>query len=335
MAVATLQEIRKKVRRITRNPNTSQLSNEDLDQYINTAIQYDFPENLRLFSLRTTLTFYTQPNVDSYDTNITNPLDPLYNFKNKYTAIHTPAYIAGIPAFYTQWRDVFYANYPQTNTIADTQLNGDGTTGPFVGTVTGRPMLQNNVVFTCLDTNGTAMILVDYPLTNSTGALGLPNEPQTSTATYGSIDYISGAFSATFASATQVGAPIYSENIVYQAGKPYSILFYDEIFTIRPVPDKAYTVQLEVDVRPTELIETTDVPDLEQWWQYIAYLAAKKIFEDRMESDSIDRIRPELEHQEMLVQRKAIEQQAVERTVTIYTLGKNYGYRWFGPRWPY
>ncbi len=87
MADSTLQAIRTKVRRLTRSPSLSQISDVQIDEYINTFIQYDFPEHLRLFSLRTLLTFYTQPGVDVYETNTTVVTDPLYNFKNKYVAI--------------------------------------------------------------------------------------------------------------------------------------------------------------------------------------------------------------------------------------------------------
>ena len=78
-------------------------------------------------------------------------------------------------------------------------------------------------------------------------------------------------------------APIWFEAILYQPGKPLGMLYYDDKFIIRPVPDKTYSINIEVDVRPTELLNTTDVPQIAQWWQYIAYGAGKKIFEDRMD----------------------------------------------------
>lgn len=343
MASATLDAIRTKVRRITRSPSLSQLDNTQLDDYINTFILYDFPEHLRLFALRTILTFYTQPGVDVYETNTTVPTDPLYNFKNRYVAVHPPVFIAGVQAFYTQWRDVFYGYWPQTNTIAMTQLFGNNTTGPFTSTVITPPpnvppqpfILQNSVNFNCLDTSGTSMILVDYPVSNTTGALGLPGQPQSLPSPYGQINYVTGAFTLNFPNSTQTQAPIWFEGILYQPGKPVAMLYYDEQFTIRPVPDKTYAINIEVDARPTELINTTDVPQLEQWWQYIAIGAAKKIFEDRMDMDSVQLLMPEFKQQERLILRTTLTQQANERTVTIYTQGKNYGFGWFGGGWPY
>jgi hypothetical protein len=336
MANATLNAIRTKVRRLTRSPSTAQLSDAQLDEYVNTFILYDFPEHLRLFSLRTLLTFYTQPYVDSYTTNTTVVTDPLYNFKNKYIAVHPPVFIAGVQSFYTQQRDVFYGYYPQTNTIADTLLRGNGGVGPFNGTVTAHPMLQSNVMFTCLDAAGAAMILVDYPVSNTTGALGIPGQPQTLPSPYGQVDYTTGVFTAIFPAATQVAAPIYVENIAYQPSKPMSILYYDNTFTIRPVPDKAYPVQVEVDIRPTELLAVGDIPQIEQWWQYIAYGTSKKIFEDRMDMDSVQMLMPEFKQQERLCLRTTLTQQANERTVTIYTQGKQmFLGGWGGGSWPY
>lgn len=337
MANSTLAAIQTKVRRLTRSPNESQLTTAQLNEYINTFILYNFPSNLRLFNLRQLLTFYTQPNVDQYATNTTDPNNALYNFKNKYITVHPPVFLAGIQGFYTQWRDVFYGYYPQTQTIADTLLRGDGTTGPFAGNITGHPMLQNDVIVTCLDQNGTAMILVDYPVDNIIGAFGKPNNTlDLSTFPFGQINYITGDFTVTFPNATETQAIIYAENVPYQPGKPLAVLYYNDTFTIRPVPDKVYSVQLEVDVQPTELLQSTDHPDLDQWWQYISFGSAKLVFEDRLDMDSVQMIMPEFKAQESKVLRTTLCQQANERTVTIYTQGKSYNWGgWGGVGWPY
>lgn len=338
MADSTLLAIQKKVRRITRSPSPSQLSDSDLDEYINTSILYDFPENVRLFSLRTNLTFYTQPGVDLYQTS-TDLNSPLYNFKNKYIAVHPPVFLAGIPGFFTQYRDVFYGIYPQTVTIASTNLFGDGVATTFSGIIFAHPCLQNNVVMTALDANGSGMVLVDYPSATQPafGAFGLFGAPQTyNLSPYGFINYLTGAFTITFPTPPANRAEITSEVVAYNPGKPLSILYYDNQFTIRPVPDKVYSIQIEADVRPTELLATAQEPEIQQWWQYIAILASKKIFEDRMDLDSVQQLMPMLKEQENLVLRTTLTQQANERTVTIYTQGKNFGFGpIFGTGWPY
>lgn len=332
MPISTLEAIRTKVRRITRTPSISQLSNEELDQYINTFLVYNLPEKLRLFSLRTMLTFYTQPYVDTYETNTTVATDPLYNFKNKYTAVHNPVYIAGVPGCYTQYENVFYAQWPKTNWVYDTGLRGTGGTGPFAGVISSRPVLQRSLNFSCLDAAGAAMILTDSPQTNILGNLIVPNN---TAVVYGTINYVTGAFTLIFPAATQANAIIYAEGISYKASKPVSILFYDNKFVFRPVPDKVYTVQIEADVTPTELLAINQDPFLNKAWEYISLGASKKIFEDRLDYDSVNLILPTINEAESLLLRSTLMQAANQATVTLYTTGKIYGAGWPYTGWPY
>jgi hypothetical protein len=347
MADSTLDAIRKKVRRLTRTPSTAQLSNAEVDEYINTFILYDFPAQLRLFSLRTVLTFFTQPGVDVYETKVapTPTTDPLFNFKNRYIAVHPPVFMAGVPAFYTQQRDVFYGYWPQTNTILDTQLRGTGGVGPFSTTIINPGnnlpfILQRSVNINCIDAAGTAMIMVDVPISNEIGNLTQANVPlvppfDTVIDPTNFINYTTGSFIVTFPGLTELAAPIMFEGILYQPGKPQSMLYYDNKFTIRPVPDKVYAVQIEADARPTELLADNQSPDLEQWWQYIAIGSARKYLQDRMDMDSVQLIDPEFKTQERLVLRTTLTQQANERGQTIYSQGKQIGLGWFTGGWPY
>ena len=335
MANATLKAIRDKVRLLTRSPSPAQLSDTQIDQYVNTFILYDFPESIRLFSLRTTLTFYTQPNVEIYTTNTTVPTDPLYNFKNRYTAVHPPVYVAGVMSFYTQDRASFYLNWPITNLIADTGLLGNNTTGPYIGTLTSAnsaPVMQNNVVFTTTDALGNAMTLVDTPASNLLGTLGIPGAPSVH---YGAINYVTGAYNLNFPNFVPVLTKIWSETVPYLAARPISMLYYQQSFYLRPIPDKAYAISIEADARPTELLLATDIPGEEQWWQYVAYGASIKIFQDRMDMDSVQLVWPEFERQQCMAARPSICQEVNERTKTIYTRGKIYGAGWFMSSWPY
>lgn len=340
MSLATLEAIQTKVRRITHSPTEASLSTNDLNNYINNFLLYDLPEHLRMFPLRQNLTFYTQPNVDTYSTNTTNQNDPLYNFKNKYITIHPPIFLAGVPGYFTQKQDVFFGYWPFYNTIASTQVFTTSSTGPYSGTVFAAPMLQNQVIFSVPQgtLTGENMILVDYPIDNQTGFLGIPNSTPTLAVNNGTINYLTGAFTLTWPNVPATGAAITCTNVAYQAGKPLSMLYFNDTFTIRPVPDKVYAVQLEVQVRPTQLMLEDDVPFLEQWWQFIAWGAARKVFEDKMDTDSIAQIQPEFDLQMRLCLRTTLDQRANERTTTAYTIGKDYwgGFGFFGGNgWPY
>jgi hypothetical protein len=337
MPNSTLQAIDNKVRRLTRSPTTAQLSTADLYDYINTFIFYDFPEHLRLFDFRDTFTFYTQPNIDTYSTTTTNPLDPLFNFKNKYITVHEPAYIAGYPALFSQSREQFFGIYPIVNSIASIGTVGDGVTTQFTGTVnnanapfpniTNTPILQNQVLFSSIDVNNGALAMIDQPITSEIGALVAYDG--TPVVGLNTINYITGQFTVTFPLAPAANEAINSQTVPYVAALPQSICYFDNTFILRPVPDQSYRVNIEVYKRPTELLQTNQSPDLEQFWQYIAYGTAKKIFEDRMDLDSVQLIMPEFKVQETLVLRKTIVTYTKERVATIYTestgLGAGYG----------
>jgi len=305
MADSTLAAIRTKVRRLTRSPSEAQITTDEIDEYINTFVLYDFPEHLRLFSLRTTLEFYTEPNIDTY---LESTTPELAGFKDEYITIHDPVYIAGRQVFLSQSRDQFYGLYPLTNSLLNVGT-GDGATVLFSGTLSAFPVLSNNVVFSAVDVNGQGLAAYDV------GGGVFAGDG------VGTIDYTTGVWTMTFNNAPEAGGIIQAQVIPYKASIPTAMLFFENKFTLRPVPDRPYKVSVEVNRRPTDLLLAGDEPLMEQWWQYIAYGAAKKVFEDRTDIDSIQMIMPEFKQQELLVLRKTIVMQTKERVKTIYTDG--------------
>lgn len=321
-ATSNLQTIKEKIRRLTRSPSDSQLSDSELEQYINTFILYDFPQNIKIFDLKKTLTFYTKPNIDSYDTETAPSTDPLYDFKNKYLSINPPVYCAGFEIFYGQSREQFFGIYPKLSSIASIGSAGDGVTVSFSGTISNIPFLQNDVLFSSVDINNDALALIDTPISATIGNLSIPNQAPTSTIVQDPnnfVNYITGAFVITFATAPASGQAINSQVFSYVVARPQAMLFYDSTFTVRPVPDQPYPVQMEVYVRPTELLDDAQNPDLNQYWQYIVYGSSIKILQDRMDMESVQMLQPEFRKQEVLVLRKTIMENANQRTATIYT----------------
>lgn len=319
--MATLADIMIKVRRITRSPSTSQISDADLKTYINDFLKYDFPEELRLFALRTTMSFYTTPYVDVYNTNTTLNTDPLYDFKNVYITVHDPVYIAGRKAYFTQNRNDFYNIYPAV--MGRTQIaTGDGLTTNFTGTLRDVPVLQHNLLFTSYDANYEGLVLKDVPrLDPVTGwpmVIGDLVVPDT-VASVGTINYVTGDYNITFPAAPEDDAEVQAQYVQYSAGLPTTILYYDNKFILRPVPDISYKVEIECYKRPEALTNDIDEPILEQHFSYVSFGSAKRIFEDRMDMESLQMIAPLLEEQKLLCQRRTLVQQSNERVGTIYT----------------
>lgn len=315
--LSSLAAIRTKVRRLTRSPSTSQLTNDQIDDYVNTFVLYDFPE----FTVDKRLTFFVMPNIDFYTTNTVNADDPLYNFKNIYLSVQNPVYVAGQEVEFSQSRDQFYRQYPKYN-FEGSIGTGDDVTVAYTGTLTSIPVLARNVMFSSIDTDGNGIVLNDIPQTDpSTGLIIMTGDlvvPDTTTS-LGTINYITGVYSFTFPVAPGDGEDVVVQSYRYTTARPRSILFEDNNFIFRPVPDKSYRVEVDVFQRPTELLNITDTPDIAQWWQYIAYGASKKVFEDRMDVGSVEAIMPEFMRQRSLVLQRLVVQQAGERTATIYS----------------
>ena len=311
MADTTLAAIRKKVRRLTQSPSTAQLTIATLDDYINTFILYDFPETLRLFSLHRPVTFSLQPNIDTYT------IDSVLTDINDFITFNPPVYIAGFKAFYSQSEEEFFNIYPFHNSIQSTGLSGNGGTFAFAGTLSGIPVTRGKVCFTAKSATNDGLELSDK---DSDGLL-------TGDGT-GTINYLTGAYTLTFSTAP-LGV-INSQTVPYVAARPTAMLYFGNKFVFRPIPDQVYHVQIEAFVRPTDLLAMGDKPELEQWWQYIAYGAAKKVLEDRMDMETVQMIMPEFNRQEKMVLRRTIVQQTNERTATIYTemtdLGAGFGF---------
>lgn len=352
----TLQSIQTKVRRLTRSPSTAQLTDTDLQNYINTFVVYDFPEHLRTFNLRQTFTFYTNPYQDTYRTdelsfgdagaNPTIVFNPLYNFQNKYITVHPPVYVAGYQTLYSQSREQFYGYYPNVNSIASIGTAGDGVTTSFTGVVNAQQstpgnvnqnigLVQGQVLFDSADTNLNGLALVDVPVINA--ATGNPTTngnlydpasaayqaalatPPTVVDATNTINYGTGVFTITFPAAPGANIPINSQTNNQTLGMPQAMLYYANTFVVRPVPDQPYRIDIEVYKRPTALLETNQSPELEEYWQYIAFSSAKKVLEDRMDMDSVQQLMPALKEQERLINRRTIVQYTNERTATIYT----------------
>lgn len=131
MAGTTLNDIRLKIRRITGRPSDAQITNDQIDDYINTFYLYDFPEHLRLEPLRVNYQFVTSANKSVYDF----PIE--YFLTNM-----PPVYIAGYRSYMTQSRDNYFRINSHLNYLQQDAATGDGTTGPYSFTLTNLPALQ-------------------------------------------------------------------------------------------------------------------------------------------------------------------------------------------------
>lgn len=342
-ADSTLVAIRKKVRRLTASSSESTLTTDDIDQYINTFYNNDFPYGIKLDQMRSVYTFYTRPYIDRY------PLDVNYN-----QGIRAPIYFEGIQGYFFKDREQFYNMWPRWPTKFN-PINGDGVTTVFNFTIPA-PFLSKEVVLGGTDVSGAAISVADdgngnlqlqvpnpvvsVPAQNTSPPVpGMYNintrNPGLETVTnIGTVNYVTGQFAIDFslggvvpASGTQMTLWVSQ----YQTGRPYSLLFWNNEFTIRPVPKLIHKVEVETYLTPVQFMNTTDNPILNQWWQYIAIGAAIKVLEDRQDMEGVKNLAVLFDRQEALVLERQGVEEIGQRNTTIFSgtqlnLGWNNGW---------
>jgi len=296
--MSTLADIRLKVRRITKSPSSTQLSNTDLDFYINTFYQYDLPEHLRLLNLKETFTLTLAPNVD------------IYNFTpNTVVSIEPPCYVGGYEIQYFQDREQYFTVYPELQRI-ETLATGSNIAGPYSGTITGVPVKTSRVFLSTVDNAGNSLTATDDGAGGFTGDV----------AAGATINYTTGAIAAlTWTGVIATGTNIQVQSINYQSSRPFAVLFYNDTLQFSPVPDQAYQFEINAFVTPTALANAGDTPEINEWWQLLSYGAALKIFEDRLDMESYQKIYPIFDKAMNLVERRTMKQLTNQRVTTIYS----------------
>lgn len=326
MSIATLADIITKIRKLTGTANNFQLTDSQIKDYINSYYLYDLPAEFRNLKIKDIYTFNTQRGLDRYDFD-----------SEKYTTIEMPAYCAKreIQIFFDPWS--FYA----VNFNWQSQTNfttGDGSPGPYSGFTKGSPIIRSdnnnpgigtaNVNFPAGRVQNlliTANISFGYTVNvTDDGDGGLIQYLDSGLAvSAGNINYETGEITnLTFVDpATGSAQNIPSgESIQIQYDPqvlsiPLSILFFQNQFIMRPVPDRGYTIEMVAYRQPTQALEDTPgnagVPELREWWELLAFGAAKKIYEDRLDPDGV-----------ILMDKSIQERYGIVRTRTYAELGK-------------
>ena len=322
-ADSTIVAIRKKVRRLTASPSTTTLSQQSIDEAINTFYTQDFISAIKTDQLRNNYEFFTAPNVDRYKINL-----------NEFMAVRQPLYIEGRQSIFYKTQQEFFRLFPRfpNRTVAGT---GNGTTTVFAFTL-GGPILSQNGVIGTKDATGNAIQIDDDGGDGQTsGNLRLISvDISTGDKTYttiGSVNYVTGVFSLTFPVAPGASEDINIWTSPYNVGYPYAVLYWNNEFTVRPVPDHVYKIEVETYKTPTQFLESTNSPDVNQWWQYIAYGAALEIQRDRGDAEGIAELTEGFKRQEALVLERQANAEIGIRNETIFTEPNSlYHYNYYG-----
>jgi hypothetical protein len=323
------------VRRIIKTPSDQVISNALIGDYINRFWVYDVPERIQLFELARQYTFLTEPNRFEYELPFVLDVNGNSTGIPQYQNFYPPAYCDGIQLGFYLSNLQFYNIFPEL-VLNQFPLQGDGGGGPYDITIDRSPILRGftdhlgnllpYVYITALDMNGNQMYVVDNGLgqllqTDSTfqyGPAGAPN-PQI-LLTGSSVNYDTGVITGIeFPQTVPFGEPIEIQTSPYSAGFPRIMLFYNNIFKIYPVPDRAYKIQIDSQITPAAFMNTADFVPFAYMSEYIARGAARKILSDNADVEQYNFYEPMFREQEDLVLRRTSRQRAVQRTPTIYS----------------
>lgn len=281
----TLATIRQKVRNVTGTPSTDQLTDAQINTYINNYFVFTMPLELKVQIENNFLDFKTNPGTD------------VYAFPGGFFTDMPGAYADGFPLIFYQDPDVFYQDWPQQYAV-NVLATGDGVTTAFSGGLQNPPI----IIGTLFITDGTQVLQDD-----GSGAF-------TGDGT-GTINYTTGAYSVAFNSAPASDATIYAKYQGYSGNRPQGVLFYQNQFTFRPVPDQVYQIRMEGYVQPDSLSLDADTPLQEEWGPLIAYGAALEIFSDRGDTENYDRYYVIFKRYENVALGRTIQQLTVEQSV--------------------
>jgi hypothetical protein len=282
MSIATLNDIITKTRRLTGSGNSFQLTDDMIKDYINSFYSYDLPSQFRSLKLK-----------DKYIFNTIRGLDTYAFDSEGYTTVSIPCYCAKreIKLFQDPWS--FYgANFNWQ--YQDNFATGDGTPGPYSGFTSATPLLRStnnnpgisptanlnfpasrvqNILITANISYGDTSNVTDDGSGNLIQYLasGLAQ-------VVGSINYDTGAitnlnFVDTNGNPLNIpqGNDIQIQYNPVVLSIPLAIMFFQNQFTLRPVPDKGYTIELTAYRKPTQALLNTagnaGTPELNEWWE--------------------------------------------------------------------
>lgn len=308
-----------KVRKYAASPSPLQLTDAQVIDAINTFYLWRLPSNLKLLSLQRSVVFYTEPNVNVY------PFDT-----TAYFDIQPPVYIGGYEMQYVQDKQSFYLIWPKVKNKITFSI-GDGTLGPYSALISGTPILRSygsnyvngnqerEVIVSALDTSNNSMTLYDIPVDATTGTFALIGTDTPIAGT--SINYITGAISVSFPNSVLAGSNINIQYTPYVASRPQTIWFFQNQFTLFPVPDDSYEIVYTAIIRPTAFLESSpnDQPIIQEWWELLAMGAARIILQERLDKGNLQVL--ESFYREMLaeVERRTLTQLGNQRVPTIFS----------------
>lgn len=223
--------------------------------------------------------------------------------------------------------------------IIATGVNQDPPVGTTINLAIPTTSIFPAIYFTTIDSTGASVVVQDSgqflsgnvnygllmrPGTAPYGGLALNGGYSTTSNT---INYNTGIANVTFTDAggnpldIPAGQEINAQCYFYNPGLPRSILFYNNVLTLRNPPDIQYLVELDAYLTPAAFLNSGTAIQFAYMSEYISRGAARKILADTGDTEQFNFYEPLFREQEMLVWKRSQRQFTATRTSTIYSLG--------------
>jgi len=340
--LVSLAMMQNTVRRMTARYTPQQMTDAQINTYINLAYTLHFPEQFKNLKLNKPYTFLTTPNVDTYDFVyeqgiVESPLTvpsgspPLFTPGN--VQITPPVYCQGYILRYFQDKTTFYNRWP--NLSVNQQINsGNGTSGPYAGTIPSTPFYRAQQDIFGNVTEAAVIISAENANTESSDdpfVFTCTDQPQSGSNighlidvngnSIGTVDYITGAYTFTLNGAATIpdGEAIYAAVVPYQSSRPTDVLFYNQQLILRPCPQQVYQMEFQISQQPTQLIASNSAPELDEWYLFICAIAAKLIYTDFPDEQGMAYLMPIYQEQLQIAQRRTLRQLGSQRASTIFS----------------
>jgi len=347
----TLANAITKTRKLTGSSNAFQVTDSYIVQQMHSFYAYDLPAKFRSLKLQDVYSFNTNVGQETYPFN-----------SELYTTVNQPATCAKRELRWFNTPSSFYANNYNWQSFTNFATgdgttgpySGFTTAFPFVASINNDPGTQTarnlffpqgrvqNILITAnvIGANGVGETqnvtddgqgnLIQIFQTSNSGnqeyawtyyrqyASSTPTVPGNAT-----INYQTGEITGLiFAQAIPSGTPIQVQYNPKQFSIPLAILFFQNQFTLAPVPDAGYTIEMTCYRQPIQALLAADQagnPELSEWWEILAVGASKKIFEERLDSDGVIFIDKMLKERYDIIETRTYAQIGQESINTIYS----------------
>lgn len=360
-----------KTRRLTGSSNSFQATDEYIVQQMHSFYSYDLPAKFRSLKLKDLYTFTTNVGQDIYPFNselYVTVNQPCYCSKREIKLFNDPWNFYGVNYNWQQFTNFTSGNglvgpYSGFTTASPLVASFNNDPGALVDDGFGNSRGDNlyfpqsrvqNVLITAnvigangigqtqnVTDDGQGNLIQIFQTSNNSNkeygwnyyrqyASATPDEPGNAT-----INYSTGEITGlTFAEAIPQGTPIQIQYNPKKLSIPLSVLFFQNQFTLAPVPDAGYTIEMTCYRQPIQALIAADMtgnPELSEWWEILAVGGAKKIFENRLDSDGVMFIDKMLKERYDIIETRTYAQIGQERIKTIYTDQLTYNYGSGGP----